>query len=318
MITLSINPTYLCNFRCDFCYLSREQLGDPTRLDIPTLDHLLDHVTTYTPVKHVDIYGGEVAVLPADYYRQMIASIRRKYTGTINVVTNYSRITPHLWEDPNVTISVSYDFSHRERHEQVLANIRNSPVDVHMLILATSGVVGDDVTHMIDVINQLDRVTTVEIKPYSSNQCNTDSVTDVDYERFVQRWITSPQPKRFAFINEQRLQGVFSGQTNPFSNDHLYITPQGTLAVLDFDLNDNEYFRTVANYDEYIRWAQDERNRTFANPFCSQCQYLGRCLTEHLREVRSLEHSCNGHQHLITWYQRERMESTAAPVSQDR
>ena len=28
-ITLSVNPTYYCNFRCDFCYLTEEQLRDP-------------------------------------------------------------------------------------------------------------------------------------------------------------------------------------------------------------------------------------------------------------------------------------------------
>ena len=27
-ITVSINPTYYCNFRCDFCYLTEEQLSD--------------------------------------------------------------------------------------------------------------------------------------------------------------------------------------------------------------------------------------------------------------------------------------------------
>ena len=27
-ITVSINPSYFCNFRCDFCYLTSEQLGD--------------------------------------------------------------------------------------------------------------------------------------------------------------------------------------------------------------------------------------------------------------------------------------------------
>ena len=33
-MNLSINPTYYCNFRCDFCYLTPEQLGDRQKIDL--------------------------------------------------------------------------------------------------------------------------------------------------------------------------------------------------------------------------------------------------------------------------------------------
>ncbi len=32
-ITVSVNPSYFCNFRCDFCYLTEEQLSDQKKIE---------------------------------------------------------------------------------------------------------------------------------------------------------------------------------------------------------------------------------------------------------------------------------------------
>lgn len=308
MITLSINLSYLCNFNCDFCYLTPSQLHDSTKLPLERLDQILRDITAHTTIGHVDMYGGEVSILPEAYYREAIAVIRRYHTGTINVVTNFLRPSHHLWEDPNTTVSVSYDFECRERHTIVRNNMVNSPIDLHVLTLATPCVMAGNVDDMIDQLNAIPAVKSVELKPYSTNQANQHSCTHADFEQFVRRWITSPITKRFTLTNEQQLRAVFYGQRNSFSNDHLYITPQGTLAVLEFDLNDNEFFKPLTSYEQYVDWTLLERNRVFSNQYCSKCPYLGRCLTEHLRDVKNMDHSCNGYYQLIEWYSRERME----------
>ena len=40
-ITVSINPSYFCNFRCNFCYLTSKQLGDQKQIPLPILDKKL-------------------------------------------------------------------------------------------------------------------------------------------------------------------------------------------------------------------------------------------------------------------------------------
>ena len=40
-MNISINPSYFCNFRCDFCYLTPEQLGDQKKIKPEKLDELL-------------------------------------------------------------------------------------------------------------------------------------------------------------------------------------------------------------------------------------------------------------------------------------
>lgn len=303
-ITLSINPTYLCNFRCDFCYLTPAQLSDPTAIDLSVLESRLQEVRTYTPISYVDLYGGEFTALRKSYQAETFAVIRRFYDGPINVVTNYlNPLDPTL--DSNMIVTVSYDFSHRERHERVLRNMKAAPHPIHVLVLASRGIVGDDVDAMIATLNDVDAVRTVEIKPYSTNQANHHNVSHRDFEEFVKRWITSPVQKRFSLTNEMELRRAVDGTRTSFSDDHLYITPEGSFAVLDFDLNDREFFRPVRSFDEYIEWCYHEKTTTFANSYCNTCEYLGRCLTEHIRPVRDVDKSCNGYFQLIKWYKNE-------------
>jgi len=56
LMNLSINPTYYCNFACDFCYLTTEQLNDRHKITPLWLENSLQQITD--EVGHVDLYGG--------------------------------------------------------------------------------------------------------------------------------------------------------------------------------------------------------------------------------------------------------------------
>lgn len=273
---------------------------------------MLEEVTRYTAIEYVDLYGGEITALPADYVNELVTTVRQYYQGPINVVTNLLR--PLQIDDPNIIVTVSYDFQFRERHETVLRNMKQSIVDLHVLTLATPGVIAGDVDEMIAILNDVAPVKTVEVKPYSTNQANQHNVPHVAYEDFVRRWIVSPVSKRFQFINEQDITRTLSGTRSSFSDDHVYITPSGRFAVLEFDLNDNEYFKHLDSFEDYVQWQLKEKETTLANTYCNQCQYLGRCLTEHIRVVKDVTNSCNGYYQLIEWYKNERMADKPTSV----
>lgn len=305
---LSINPTYFCNFRCEFCYLGTDQLGDPRRLPLNRLDNLLTEITKFEPIEYVDLYGGEVALLPEDYMEQMFDIIEKYCKNRVSVITNLSAIHP-TFLSRDVILSVSYDFNCREKHELVFQNMMKYPNDIHVLMLAGKCLIQQDVDEMIMMLNSLRNVATVEIKPYSTNQYNAHGVSFRDFEEFVKKWISSTVPKTFEFTNERLILDSLSGEANSFSDDHVYITPTGNLAVLDFDLNDNEYFQELQSFPQYLAWAEREKSRVYMNGYCGKCEYLGHCLSEHLREVRDMEQSCNGFKHLLDWYKNERLES---------
>jgi len=300
-MNLSINPWYYCNFRCHFCYLTPEQLGDRKLLDLERLNEMLSEVMMYDSIDHVDLYGGEIALLP-DYYLEELKLCLESYgIDSVNINTNLSAINEAMF-DPYYHISVSYDFTVREQHDKVWRNMALLPVQFSVLMLASDRLITEDVDNMIQQFNLLPNLTSVEIKPYSENQSNSLNVSFKDYEEFVKQWIASPVEKKFDFINEYLIQDVLDKKGNSFSDDHVYITPSGRWAVLEFDLNDKEYFLEYDTFDQYLIWTRLEKERVANNKFCNSCEYYGHCLSEHLREVKDLDNSCNGFKLLIDWY----------------
>jgi len=300
-MNLSINPWYYCNFRCHFCYLTPEQLGDKKLLDLERLNEMLSEVLMYDSIDHVDLYGGEIALLP-DYYLEELKLCLESYgVDSVNINTNLSAINEAMF-DPYYHISVSYDFTVREQHDKVWRNMALLPVQFSVLMLASDLLITEDVDNMIQQFNLLPNLTSVEIKPYSENQSNSLNVSFKDYEEFVKQWITSPVEKKFDFINEYLIEDVLDKKRNSFSDDHVYITPSGRWAVLEFDLNDKEYFLEYDSFDQYLVWTRLEKERVANNKFCNSCEYYGHCLSEHLREVKDLDNSCNGFKLLIDWY----------------
>jgi MoaA/NifB/PqqE/SkfB family radical SAM enzyme len=300
-MNISINPWYYCNFRCHFCYLTAEQLSDKKLLDINRLNELLDEIQTYDTIDHVDLYGGEISLLPDHYLKELQMCLELHGVDSVNINTNLSAIN-EIMLDPFFHVSVSYDFAAREQHDKVWRNMALLPVQFSVLMLASDKLILEDVDSMIQQFNLLPNLTSVEIKPYSENQSNSLNVSFKDYEEFVKRWLTSTVTKNFDFINEYLIQDVLDKTRNSFSDDHIYITPNGQFAVLDFDLNDREFFQEYETFEEYLHWCHLEKQRVSKNKFCNSCEYYGHCLSEHLRDVKNLDNSCNGFKLLIDWY----------------
>lgn len=308
-MNISINPTYFCNFKCNFCYLTPEQLRDQKKIEPKQLDKLLGNIPE--PIDHIDLYGGEIGALRRDYYDEIKAVIRKHYDGKININTNFSMLDDRFFED-DITLSVSYDFEAREKHELVFQNMMMSPKPIALLILASPRVITMDVDEMVQNLNLLKSVTSVEIKPYSINQANTLDLSHKEYENFVIKWLESPIQKNFEFINLYNIEDSYNKRYNAFSDDHVYITPNGKYGVLDFDKDDKEYFLELANWSNYQQWAYQEK--VTLSDICNNCKYVGHCLTEHYRYVKDLDNSCNGYINLLEWYD-ARMEDQTKVIS---
>lgn len=304
-MNVSINPLYFCNFRCPWCYLTEEQLSSKEYLDITKLDFLLEQINN---VNHIDLYGGEVGLLSEKYVDDMLRVIDRHYNKNINVTTNLSCV-PDWFYFSNIDIAVSFDFETREKHDIVLRNMMLFTKPLHVIVLANQYILNKNVDEMISILNTINNVVSVEVKPYSTNQSNRHNVSHKQYEQFVKRWIESPITKRFNFQNEEKLVASITKQYNAFSDDHVYITPSGKFAVLEFDKNDNEFFLEFDELDFYKEWCHKERNSVTTNTYCSSCEYMGRCLTEHYRSVNSIDNGCSGYYGLIKWYENGRMET---------
>lgn len=310
-LVLSVNPLYRCNFRCSFCYLTKDQLASSKVLDLRQLRAQLRLITAQARIKHVDLYGGEVTLLDDGYVEELLALMKEFYPGKINVVTNLSQLKPWLLR-PDIDLSVSWDGDLRQDHKAVFSHIVSTDKPVHVLLLASPAMMAwsdAKLAETIDLLNLAGNVVSVEVKPYSANQANHHRFRNREFEHFIVRWLTIDRDFNFEFVNEKNLAAVLDRRKNAWSDDHLYITPEGELAVLEFDEKHREYFKPLASMASYADWCVDEKRRTRENPRCASCQFLGACLSEHLKNEMSEDDSCDGFKGLIEWYEQRRTTS---------
>lgn len=301
-MNVSLNPSYLCNFQCSFCYLTKDQLRDKKVASLDGIEVRLQEIIgkLKKKVNHIDLYGGEIALLE-DTYLSSVLNLAEKYSEEKpSFITNLSIIKP-IFNSPRIELSVSYDFDQRQMSEVVFNNIALLERDVSILILASKGLIEKDVDSMITQLNCLNNIISVEVKPYSSNQSNQQAIKFSEFEEFIQKWIDSKVEKKFNFVNHDKIKLSLLKKYSSFSDDHIYITPNNKFGILDFDKDDNEIFVELDSFEEYEQWSREEVIKVQNNQFCKECRYLGHCLTEHYREVYSMENSCNGFKQLLDW-----------------
>ena len=282
-MNLSLNASYKCNFSCNFCYLSKEQLRDKQKITLIELEKILEQINSYKKISSIDLYGGEIGILPIKYLLQL-DKILQKYVNSINIITNLSIINPYFLFD-NISLSVSYDSIFRQNNDKVFENIKLVNKDISILTLAIPEILNINIVDFINKLNSSSNIKSLEIKKYSSNQTNklSNSSYQKKYEEFLLKLLDKEKEMTFKFINKELIENSINKKYTAFSDNHLYITPQNKLAVLDFDENNNEYFRILDSLEEYENWHKEEYNRTIKNKYCSSCKYIGNCLTEHIR-----------------------------------
>lgn len=300
-ITLSLNPSYLCNLRCEFCYLSKEQLGNPQTIHENRLFEILSDISARRTIEQFDVYGGEVSMIPAAQMLTLLNTAKLFYAGRFNIISNFTQVPEYFFRD-DVTISVSWDYTARARHEQVYKNMLEFKKPLHILMLATEPLLKLDqteISRIIELLNAIPTLETFEIKPYSKSQYNAYENNFSSFETWVQKWIDMRPEMNFDFINVEKIISSHKSLSSSWSDDHLYIRPDGALAVLDFDQNGSEYFQAVDNFEEYEKWCSLEKEKFQADKVCGSCKYLGRCLSEHLQIVSTDGQSCSGFFNLL-------------------
>ena len=284
--TVSINPSFHCNFRCSHCYLSKDQLSDRTRLDLDLLKIQLNEISNSFEISHIDLYGGEIGILPIEYLLKL-DSILRKYTDSINVITNLRIINPYFLKK-DVSISVSYDFEFRQDSLIVFDNIQKLNKPVSVLTLAIPEILHKDPIEMISFLNLSTNIQSWEIKKYSSNFSNDLNIPQLKFEAFIELLLSKINLMNYKFINKEQIESCLNSTYISNSSNHIYITPKNTFAVLDF-ANNLEFFNELASFDQYKKWVLKEQELISNNVYCKACKYydkinkVSRCYTEHVR-----------------------------------
>ncbi len=308
---LSLNPTYFCNFRngkcADTCYLTKSQLSDSRLLKIETIKARIQELSESFKLEHIDLYGGEITILPLDYQLELISYLAG-LNVSVNLVTNLSNTdSPFIAHLPrNFTLSVSWDFEARQASDKVFDRMEKLPHKFSILSLATPEFARFDPEMILGLLMKLPNLQAYEIKPYNQNQSNHHSFTHKDYEDLIQKYIILYKKLKpnFQFVNIDLLQMSLAKVKSSWSDQHLYLTPDDTWSVLEFDQKGNEYFKKLNSIPEYLAWSKQEKEVFEMDPHCRKCRHLGHCLSEHLKPIDRFEtNGCSGFKNLLDWFE---------------
>jgi len=281
-------------------------LADKKKSQLGDIEKRLQEVSQYRKIEHIDLYGGEIGILPVSYLLKL-DQILRKYTNSINIITNLRFINPYFLRN-DISVSVSYDFEFRQDHQIVFNNISKLNKRVSILTLAIPEICTKNALMMIQELNKLPNIESWELKKYSPNQVNQLRTSYTDYENLIISCLENKDEMKFQFMNDSLLKNSLNKSYSAYSDSHIYITPNSKFGILDFDQNNNEQFIELESFEDYLKWTLIEKQRVSNNTYCSQCKYLGHCFTEHLRNV-SMDpevYSCDGQFKLLKYLENTR------------
>lgn len=270
-IQISINPTYKCNMNCSFCYLKHT----PKVLDLEKLENKLKDISLKYDIDSIDLYGGEICLLPDDYLLKLIL-LCKKYVDIIGVITNYTIDKKWLFDRNDIDLSVSWDYIFRDKNEEVMERIKNTKRELG--IIMTSPELYDKKYEVADILNKLDGNYYIDIKPCMPSENNKCKCDLKKYQEFVLFMISNLKHK---VLNQYYLDNP----PNNLKTPHIFINPDCKVQKLKFN-RDKEYFETIDDYDIEI------------NDKCKKCRYFDSCQTEHDSYFED-EYDCLGMKHLI-------------------
>ena len=119
---LSIQPTFLCNYNCEFCYLG-DLRKNKTILDLNILEQRLNEITTNYIIRNITIYGGEVSLLNKDYITKLSSLCEN-----INVKPTFVSNLSNDWlisycDENNYTLSISLN-EERPFYNETLSKLK--------------------------------------------------------------------------------------------------------------------------------------------------------------------------------------------------
>lgn len=255
-ISISINPTYNCNFNCDFCYLNG--FNTQSLLDLNKLKDQLKEVSTKYIITSIDIYGGQIFLLQDSYLKQLFNTCF-VYVQNIYLITNMSITKAWIFEHNNIIISASWDYIYRPQNQIILNNIKDyiKTYKKNISIILTHPNLYSHKKQIVNILNStFKQDINISLKPYYKTN-NTDyNINFQNYQKFF-LYLYSNLNANFNILIE----------INDKSTQHIFISPNNQLQTISYNSNLQQYFTNYLDQEETIN--------------CICCTKYKNCLKQH-------------------------------------
>lgn len=296
-LTLSIMPSYKCNFKCEYCYLG-DLIKTYKSLDLSVMNDLLLELKQQYTINHVNLYGGELSLLDQNYLQQLINIIKDNINNCgISITSNFSNeniLTFCLSNNIQLNVSLNEE---RYNYLQTLNKIKKFSgtklFDLAVVVLPS--ILNYSIPDLYKFYNELE-FDVFFIQHHNSIHQQTYSISIDQFSNFLYDFIcyhTNQKQNKFKIEN---LEILNDEDYNPNTESYLFINPDGKYCTTSFKNRIEEYIL----FDNLQQWQQYcETSRQLYIDKCSTCELFDKCKAEHL-EILKNKDECSGLKQLLT------------------
>lgn len=300
---LSIQPTFLCNFNCSYCYLGNLRNCSDI-LDLRVLERRIEEILNKYQIRNINLYGGEISLLKPSYLEELVAICTRIGIKP-TVITNLSNDwIIDFCEERSLPLSISLN-EERPYYKETLEKIKKlrNKGNKNLSVVVLPSILDKDYLDLMSFYEKLGlEVFFIQYHP-SVHSCKSGVVYDINinhFSNFLKGIISEKHRKDYEIkiINEDILNNK---DYNPLMSGFLFITPFGQYSTVLYQ-NGIERYKYFNNLEEWEECCKKEYKEYFLK--CNLCEYFGKCKAEHLEVIDKKE--CSGLYELQKWYEEKK------------
>lgn len=300
---LSIQPTFLCNFNCNYCYLGNLRNYENI-LNLRVLEQRIEEILNKYQIRNINLYGGEISLLKPSYLEELVAICFRIGIKP-TVITNLSNDwIIDFCEERSLPLSISLN-EERPYYKETLEKIKKlrNRGNKNLSVVVLPSMLDKDYSGLMGFYEKLGLdVFFIQYHP-SVHSCKSGVVYDINinhFSSFLKGIISEKHRKDYEIkiINEDTLNNK---DYNPLMSGFLFITPFGQYSTVLYQngIERYEYFNSLEEWEECCK---KEYKEYFLK--CNLCEYFGKCKAEHLEVMDKKE--CSGLYELQKWYEEKK------------
>lgn len=300
---LSIQPTFLCNFNCNYCYLGNLR-NYANILNLRVLERRIEEILNKYQIRNINLYGGEISLLKPSYLEELVAICSRIGIKP-TVITNLSNDwIIDFCEERSLPLSISLN-EERPYYKETLEKIKKlrNKGNKNLSVVVLPSMLDKDYSGLMSFYEKLGLdVFFIQYHP-SVHSCKSGVVYDINinhFSNFLKGIISEKHRKDYEIkiINEDILNNK---DYNPLMSGFLFITPFGQYSTILYQngIERYEYFNSLEEWEECCK---KEYREYFLK--CNLCEYFGKCKAEHLEVIDKKE--CSGLYELQKWYEEKK------------
>lgn len=326
---LHVMPTYSCNINCRYCYLGnlRKEYKIINKIELNSalskVDKLIADGILRENITHIDIYGGDIFEIPVSYLKCSIIKplLDRYQEASVNIVGIGNDRTPFVTDllmrdlideyGERVSWSISYNKErpNNKKTLQILSMLQYQPKDALVVLFPRN--IKDSKEYLTE-LNAL-HVNYITFLQYFPSNKNPQYMA-LSYKEFnsmmiklLHEYFSNRKDYNFKIDNINDLNDVINGNYNVYTDEAIFINPNGQLGFIDykeFDGNIVEYFKSFDKLADIAVFLDQERK--LYEQSCKDCIRYNRCYPEHLNKyaLGDKKDDCCGRLSLINEYER--------------